>query len=305
MWDQIKAVLLLAIPSSLLIAIGSLLGTFGLAVATLLVIALYTIAYLYSDQTLLRVSQAQPIRHDEYPGLYAIAKELTEKIGIPTPRLYLIPAAYPIAFATGRGRNHAAIAISEGLIQRLSIRELQAIMAHQIAHIYNRSVWLATLLALWLSAVTTVAVKLNKIFNFSRSYRNDQQQSHFGARYFYLSATLFSCCELLAASRTRQYAADAFAAKISNDPFALATALRKLIATSIEPPVVYLAATASLIAVSPSDGQLATQSSTHPPTDDRIEKLIRMVGRSSDSQSDPPINASRRRLVGPKSAPGL
>lgn len=305
MWDQTKAVLLLAVPSSLLIAIGSLLGTFGLAVTSLLVIALYTVAYFYSDQALLRISQAQPIKHDEYPGLYAIARELTEKIGIPTPRLHLVPTAYPIAFSTGRCRNHAAIAISEGLIQKLSIRELRAVMAHQIAHIHNRSVWLATLLALSLSAVTWAVVGLNKLFNFSPTSQNDQQQSLLGMRFLFILETVSGCWELLVASRRRLCVADAFAAKISNDPFALANALRKLLATPIEPPGVYFAAAASWIAVRPSHRQMAPQTSIHSPTDDRIENLIRMVGRSSDSQSDPPKNVSRRRLIGPKSAPGL
>ncbi len=302
MVNQLKALGLLAVLSSMLITLGALMGPMGLAVAIVLAVAMNALSYFHSDRIVLRMHQAQQMSRDDYPGLIAIAEELSVKAGIPTPKLYIIPANYPNAFATGRNPKHGVVAITEGLIQLLSVRELRGVIAHEIAHIRNRDILLATVAAMITSAITYIAsfFQLSAIFGSSEE-SDDQAHSPVFAMLVSLAAPFGACLVQLAISRSRKYSADAYAAKISGDPFALANALRKLSGASadvFEEPS--SPGAASLFIVNPLHGRAANWFSTHPPTQERISRLTQLAARASD-QSERQAQQermSRRRAQG-------
>lgn len=280
MINQIKTIGLLAVLTAGLVGLGALLGPTWMSLAIGLAIALNIGSYFFSDRIVLRMHNAVPMEREQYPELTAITEELAQKAGIPTPRLYLIPAHYPNAFATGRNPNHGVVAITEGLIQLLTTRELRGVIAHEIAHIRNRDVLIATIASMFAAAITYLV----NIFQFSALFGNSEDEdapSPLAGLAFALVAPFGAGLIQMAISRAREYIADAFAAEISGDPRALASALQKLSgasATVYEEPS---AATASLYIVNPLHGGIANWFSTHPPAEERVKRLMAMVPASS------------------------
>lgn len=280
MINQIKTIGLLAVLTAGLVGLGALLGPTWMSLAIGLAIALNIGSYFFSDRIVLRMHNAVPMEREQYPELTAITEELAQKAGIPTPRLYLIPAHYPNAFATGRNPNHGVVAITEGLIHLLTTRELRGVLAHEIAHIRNRDVLIATIASVFAAAITYLV----NIFQFSALFGNSEDEdapSPLAGLAFALVAPFGAGLIQMAISRAREYIADAFAAEISGDPRALASTLQKLSgasATVYEEPS---AATASLYIVNPLHGGMANWFSTHPPAEERVKRLIAMVPASS------------------------
>lgn len=276
MINQLKTIGLLAVLTAALVGVGSLLGPAWMTGAIVLAIALNIGSYFFSDRIVLRMHSAVEVDRDQFPELVTMTEELARNAGIPTPRLYLIPAHYPNAFATGRNPQHGVVAVTEGLLQMLTPREIRGVIAHEIAHIRNRDVLIATIAAMFAAAITYLV----NIFQFSALFGSSEDEdapSPLTALAFAVLAPFGAGLIQMAISRAREYIADAFAAEISGDPQALASALQKLSgasATVYEEPS---AATASLYIVNPLHGGIANWFSTHPPAEERVKKLLAMV----------------------------
>lgn len=276
MINQLKTIGLLAVLTAALVGLGSLLGPGWMTGAIVLAIALNIGSYFFSDRIVLRMHNAVEVDRDEYPELVTMTEELAQRAGIPTPRLYLIPAHYPNAFATGRSPKHGVVAVTEGLLQMLSLREIRGVIAHEIAHIRNRDVLIATIAAMFAAAITYLV----NIFQFSALFSSSEDEdapSPLAGLAFAIVAPFGAGLIQMAISRAREYVADAFAAEISGDPQALASALQKLSASSATVYEEPSAATASLYIVNPLHGGIANWFSTHPPAEERVKKLLAMV----------------------------
>lgn len=284
MLNQIKTLLLLGLLSSGLVALGAMLGTTWMLVALVLAIVLNVGGYFFSDRIVLSMHGAVEIDPEEYPQLHRMTEELANNAGIPTPRLFLIPADYPNAFATGRNPEHGVVAVTQGLCQLLNEREIRGVIAHEIAHIRNRDILIASIAAMIAAAITYVAnfLQFSALFGGSEE---DDAPSPLAAFAFALVAPIGAALVQMAISRSREYLADAYAAEISGDPQALANALKKLTHASPYVDEEPEPATASLFIVNPLHGGIANWFSTHPPAEDRIEKLLAMASRRSSNET--------------------
>lgn len=286
MWSQLKTVLLLGILSTLAVGAASYVAP-GWAMTFVAAAVLLNLgAYFFSDRFVLRVHGAQPIGDREHPALHRMNQELAHAAGIPAPRLYLIDADYANAFATGRGPRHAAVAVTRGLMQRLTRREVRGVLAHEIAHVENRDVLIATIAAMMAAVVSGAAnaLQFSALFSGSAQQQEDSEASSpLTGLLFAMVAPIAASLVQLAISRSREYVADARAARITRDPEALASALERLAlsaATEHARPIP-APATASLFIVSPLAGveSVAALFSTHPPVGERIRRLRRLMGR--------------------------
>lgn len=281
MINQLKTLLLLGCLTAGLASIGAMLGPAWLVGALGLAVAINLGGYFFSDRIALRMQGAVEMERDRHPRLFAMTEELAERAGIPTPRLYWIPADYPNAFATGRNPRHGVVAVTEGLCRLLDEREIRGVIAHEIAHIRNRDVLVATIAAMIAAAISALA----NFLQFSALFGGGDDEdapSPLAALGLAIVAPIGAALLQMGISRSREYLADADAAQFSGDPRALAAALQKLVAGSQhacdEPPP----ATASLFIVNPLHGGVANWFSTHPPAEERIRRLLAMAGESSD-----------------------
>ena len=285
MLNQFKTLVLLGLLTTGLIATGSLLGPTWMAGALVMAVALNVAGYFFSDRIVLRMHGAAEIDRKQYPTLHAMTEELAGNAGIPTPRLYMIPAHYPNAFATGRNPEHGVVAVTEGLCQMLTDREMRGVIAHEIAHIRNRDVLIATVAAMIAAAITYIA-NILQFSAFFGSSDDEDAPSPVATLAFALIAPLGAGLVQMAISRSREYLADSYAAEISGDPQALASALQKLAIASQDVHEEPSPATASLFIVNPLHGGIASWFSTHPPTLERIERLMAMSQSSSGNLFD-------------------
>ena len=285
MWNQLKTILFLGSLTALAVAAASVFApSWAFAIAAVAVV-FNAAMYFWSDRLVLRLHRARELARDEAPALHAMNARLAAAAGIPVPRLYLVEAGYANAFATGRGPGHAAIAVTSGLLERLTTRDLLGVMAHEMAHVANRDVLIASIAAGLAAIVSAIAnaVQFSALFGSTSSSGDDEQSSPIGALPFALVAPLAATLVQLAISRSREYVADATAARLTGDPEALASALARLARAAEErgglpAPA---AATASLFIVNPLSGAngLMTLLSTHPPMEQRIARLLRMARR--------------------------
>jgi heat shock protein HtpX len=278
--NQVKTVLLLGALSAVLIAIGGFIGG-GRYLPTFLVIAVIMnfVSYFWSDKIVLRMSGAREVSPAEAPRLHAIVEELAVRANIPKPRVYLTPETQPNAFATGRNPQHGAVAVTAGIMQLLSERELRGVLAHELAHIRNRDILIASVAATVASAVTMIANMLQwgAIFGMGRS-DDDGDSSPLGALALAIVAPIAATLIQLGISRSREFVADQSGAEISGDPEALASALEKLHRTAQRIPAHVEPATASMYIVNPFSGAAMLKLfSTHPPVQERIAKLRGMM----------------------------
>lgn len=277
MKNQLKTILLLGGLSVLLVGIGGAISPTFMYLMLGLAIAMNFGAYFYSDKLVLRMSRARELSATEAPQVHAIVEELSERAQLPKPRVYLIPEGQPNAFATGRNPEHAVVAVTDGILQLLNRRELRGVLAHELSHVKNRDVLVATVAAAIATAVTYIAHVL-QFSAFFGGMQDDDEGSPFGALILALVAPLAASLIQMGISRSREYMADATGAEISGDPEGLARALEKLqmgaqrISPHAEP------ATASLYIVNPfSAGQsLMHLFSTHPPMEERVQRLRAM-----------------------------
>jgi heat shock protein HtpX len=235
------------------------------------------VMYWFSDRLALAAHRAQPVTPAEAPTLYRIVDRLTRRAGLPMPRLYLIPSPAANAFATGRNPSHAAVAVTEGILHLLTERELEAVLAHELSHVKNRDVLIATIAAAVAGIISTVG---HVAMFFGGGSRDGERGGGLAAIAWLIVAPLIAVLIQLAISRSREYGADASGAALSGDPEALASALARLEQTQGVRPYEFAGpATAHLFIVNPLRGRAASIMnllSTHPPVEQRIERLLAM-----------------------------
>lgn len=274
MKNQIKTILLLGVLSSLLIGFGAVLGRQWVGLFTILALAFNLGAYFFSDKLVLRMHRAEPITEAQSPRLYAMIRELAMRAAIPMPRVYRIPSPQPNAFATGRNPAHGVVAVTDGILEVLTERELRGVLAHEIAHIRNRDILVSTIAAAVAGAVASISNMLQWTAIFGGG--DDDAPNPIAALGLAIIAPIAATLVQLGISRSREYLADETGAELSGDPVALASALEKLDrAAHVVPPVTAAPATASLFIVNPFSGTrgLVHLFSTHPPMADRIRRL--------------------------------
>ena len=279
MKNQIKTILLLGVLSAILIGFGAMLGRQWVAGFTILAIILNFGAYFWSDKLVLRLHRAQPVSEAEAPRLYAVIRELAMRAQIPMPRVYRVPSPQPNAFATGRNPEKGVVAVTDGILQILTERELRGVLAHEIAHIRNRDILVSTIAAAVAGAIAYIANMLQWTAIFGGG-SDDDGPNPIAALALAIVAPIAATIVQLGISRSREYLADETGAALSADPEGLASALAKLEhAAHVVPPATAVPATASLFIVNPFAGArgLATLFSTHPPMAERIRRLRGML----------------------------
>ncbi|MGC8916712.1 MAG: zinc metalloprotease HtpX [Thermoanaerobaculum sp.] len=281
MGNTVKTVLLLGLLTGLLLAIGDALGgNQGLVLALGIAGLMNFVGYFFSDKIALAMHRAQPVSEAEAPELYAIVANLAQRAQIPMPRLYVISELQPNAFATGRSPRHAAVAVTEGLLRTMNREELAGVLAHELAHVKNRDILTASVAATLAGAITVLARMVGYALMFGGRDR-DESGSAWGGIFLLIVAPVAALLIQLAISRSREFAADEKAARITGNPLGLASALRKLAALTERVPMeTAQPATASLMIANPfSGGGLMKLFSTHPPIGERIARLEALVGR--------------------------
>ena len=283
--NQLKTVLLLGAMSALLVGLGALVAPSYLYLFGALALLMNLGAYFFSDRIVLRMHHAREVSPNEAPDLHAMVADLSARAGIPKPRLFVIPEEQPNAFATGRNPAHGVVAVTQGIVRLLDRRELRGVIAHELAHIRNRDILIASIAAAAASAISYIAHVLSFGALFGGSSQNDDGESNspLGGIVVALVAPIAATLVQLGISRSREYLADATGAEISGDPEALARALLKIErATEIVPVSEPAAATASLFIVNPFGPMAAAARwfSTHPSTAQRVRRLRLMVERA-------------------------
>lgn len=276
--NQLKTIFLLGSLSALIVGVGAALTPGAMYIALGIALLMNLGAYFFSDRLVLAAHGAREIAPAENPRLHALVDELARAAEIPTPRLYLIPSPQPNAFATGRNPQHGVVAVTEGILEALPERELGGVLAHEIAHIKNRDILVATIAAVLASVVTHLANVLSFSAFFGGSSSDEEEggaSSGASALAFAILAPLGATLVQLGISRSREYLADETGARLCGDAEALARALERLEELAAHVPQQEpQPATASLFIVNPLHaGRLAGLFSTHPPTEERCRRL--------------------------------
>lgn len=282
MVNRIKTYLLLGILTVVLVWIGGFFGKEGMIIALIFAFLLNFISYFFSDKIVLAMYRARELKENEEPYLHRIVEELSYRCGIPKPKIYIINSPTPNAFATGRNPKNAVIALTTGIIELLDENELKGVISHELTHIKNRDILIATIAATIAGAITFLARMLQYMAYFGSFDRDDRRGNVFEIFALLLFAILAPIAALiiqLAISRSREYLADEGGAKITQNPLYLANALRKLAYGVKRYPMVNAnPSTSSLFIVNPFSGRtLLTLFSTHPPIEERIKRLERMI----------------------------
>ena len=275
--NQIKTVLLLGALTGLLLLVGGLLGgQSGLIVALILSVVMNFGAYWFSDKLVLAMYKAKEVK-DKDSKLYKIVKEVSGKAGIPVPKVYSIPSEQANAFATGRGPKHAAVAATEGIMKLLSEAELKGVIAHEISHVKNRDILVATIAATIAGVISFIA----QMAQFSAMFggRDDDSRGNVvGLLILAILTPIIAMIIQLAISRSREYIADESGAKIIKSSSGLSSALEKLEREAKRNPMrLGSQATASLFIVNPFSGRaMINLLSTHPSAESRIARLRKL-----------------------------
>jgi heat shock protein HtpX len=269
----IRTTLLLATLTGMLVVLGALIGGPSTAAMFLAIGLLINLgSYWFSDKIALKMSRAQPLSEDEEPRLHQIVRELAFSAGIPMPKLYMIPADQPNAFATGRNPKHSAVAVTRGITQLLSEAELRGVLAHELAHIRNRDILTTSIAAAIGGAITWIAYMLLWFGG-----DDDSPFGLVGALAMMLLAPIAASLIQLGISRQREFSADATGARIAGSSNALADALERLEAGARAMPMKVNQAAEPLYIVKPfSGGGVAGLFSTHPPIEERVRRLREM-----------------------------
>jgi heat shock protein HtpX len=274
--------LLIAGLTGLLIAIGGAIGGGALYLFVAVAVGMNVVGYWFSDKLALRVSRAKPVRPGELPQLEAMVADLADRAQVPVPRLYLIPSNAPNAFATGRNPQHAAVAVTEGLLAELPAEEVRGVLAHEFGHIKNRDILVSTIAAMIAGAISAVASILQFSMLFGGSDEEDSPLGLIGTLAAIIVAPIAAMLLQLALSRQREYLADATGAQLLGQAAPLADALENLERGARAIPLNVNPATASLYAVNPLPRRgLATLFMTHPPIGERIRRLRALDGQRS------------------------
>lgn len=270
--NGIKTAVLLAAIGGLFMLIGQVLGQqSGLIVGALIAIVFVGGQYWFSDKIAIKAARAIPVTEQQMPEYYAIVRELTERAGLPMPKLYVTPDMQPNAFATGRNPHHAAVAVTKGILEICTWDELRGVLAHEISHVGNRDILISSIAAGLALAITFVS---RMAFFFGGSEENGG--NIFAQLAMLILAPLAAAVLQMALSRSREYEADMSGARLIGDGEPLARALAKLEMSSRQIPMGVNPAMAPLYIVNPLNGrkiQFKNLFSDHPPTEDRIRRL--------------------------------
>ena len=286
--NGLKTAALLGLLSALILAAGWLIGgTTGLLIAAVISLAMNGFSYFFSDKLALRSMGARPVTEAQAPELYAMVRDLSQSAGQPMPRLYVSPTAQPNAFATGRNPQHAAVAVTEGIVQMLTPRELRGVIGHELSHVYNRDILISSVAGA-LAGMITLLAQLAWFIPLGSSSDDDREGGMLGALFMLILGPIAATVIQLAISRSRDYQADASGAKLTGDPAALASALKKIDYGTRAlplPPEGQLTSTAHLMIANPFRAQgLANLFSTHPPMAKRIARLEELAANSGPIQ---------------------
>ena len=281
MANTLKTTLFLLVLTAVLLLVGGAVGgRGGMVIALVIALAMHATSYWYADKIILGMYRAQEVTEAEAPHLYASVRRLAQRAQLPMPRVYIIPADAPNAFATGRNPDHAAVAVTEGMLHFLDQHEIEGVLAHELAHIKNRDTLIMTITATIASAVMFLANMAQWAAIFGGFSRDDDEGGggFLGLLVAIIVAPLAATLVQMAISRTREFAADAVGAQIAGTPHDLANALEKLAYASERVPADVAPATAHLFIVNALSGQrLANIFSTHPPIAERVRRLRRMT----------------------------
>ena len=285
--NSIKTFFLLLLMTIFFLFIGQLLGGIrGMQIALVLAIITNFISYFFSDSMVLAAYKAKPVSQEQDPRLHSIVTELAMEAKIPVPKIYKINTSMPNAFATGRNPQHAAVAVTEGILRILDDRELRGVLAHELAHVKNRDILISCIAATFAGAIMTL-VRMGLLFSGGRNDRNNS--NIIITLLLMILAPVAASLIQMAISRSREYIADADGAKMSGDPLALASALRKLAYGNSRQQNNVSESTAHMFIVNPLTGKnLQGLFSTHPPIDDRIKRLEKMAGVFNKSNQETP-----------------
>jgi heat shock protein HtpX len=274
--NYLKTTLLLAGLSGLLLAIGALLGGRWITIMLVVAIALNGVAYFFSDKIAIRAARAVPVSEAEFPELYQIVRGLADRAGMPMPRLYVSPSPQPNAFATGRNPENAAVAVTHGILPILDRRELEGVLAHELSHVQNRDILISSVAATIGAVITWIA----QLAFFLPLGGDDDDGNPLAALLMLILAPIAALLIQMAISRSREFGADSSGARLTADPLALASALRKIEAYARgTPPATTNPSTAHLFISNPFKGGagVANLFSTHPSTAERVDRLERMA----------------------------
>ncbi len=272
-------ILLIALTAMLVLLGGALGGRGGMMIGLVMALVMNVGSYWFSDKIVLRMYGAQEIDERAAPGLHATVRRLATRAGIPMPRVYMIDGDSPNAFATGRNPDHAAVAVTSGIMRILSDDELEGVLAHELAHVKNRDILISTIAATLAGAITYMAhmVQWSAFMGGARSDDDEGGSSMAGGLLMAFLAPIAAMLVQMAVSRAREYEADATGARIAGRPDGLSRALGKLHMASEALPMNANPATAHLFIVNPLSGRaLMRLFSTHPPIEDRIARLAAM-----------------------------
>ncbi len=273
MANTFKTALLLTVMTLLLLFIGQGFGgQRGMLIALVFAGVMNFVSYFFSDKIALAMYRAQPVSREDLPRVYSVVERLTQKIGLPMPKIYVIPMDSPNAFATGRNPNHASVAVTQGILNLLNDEELEGVLAHELGHVRNRDILISSIAATLAGAVTYLA-RFGMFFG-GMGDRDERRGGGMGALLMLIVAPIAAMLIQLAVSRSREYEADHTGAGFTGNPYALASALAKLDAYSRRVPMMATPSTAHLFIVQPLLGvNFGNLFSTHPPIAKRIERL--------------------------------
>ncbi len=274
--NNLKTAVLLAGLSGLLIAVGGAIGGMNGAIVFFVIALVMNFgSYWFSADIVLRSTGAHEISRDQDPQLFAMVEDISKRAGMPMPRVYAMDSMQPNAFATGRSPEHAAVAVTAGIRQLLSERELRAVLGHELAHVKNRDVLTSSIVAAIASAISMIAWM-------GMWFGGGDRRNGVGSLLALIVAPIAATLIQLGISRSREFQADADGADISGDPEALASALQRIEMGARRVPMKVPESTAHLFIANPFAGMRGAKLlSTHPPTEERVARLLRRAGRSA------------------------
>ena len=279
MGNAFKTAFLLTLLTLLLMGIGRYFGgQNGMILALVFAAVMNFVSYFYSDKIALSMYRAKPVTREELPRAFATVERLTQKIGIPMPKMYVIPTESPNAFATGRNPQHASVAVTHGILGLLNDEELEGVLAHELGHVNNRDILISSVVATVAGAITMLASmgRWAMIFGgYGGRDRSERSGGGLAGLFMLFVAPIAASLIQLAVSRSREYQADATGAHTTGNPYALASALQKIDAYSRRVPMQATPSTAHLFIIQPLLGGMSFGNlfSTHPPVAKRIERL--------------------------------
>jgi len=275
--NYLKTALLLGLLTGLIVVCGQLLGgTSGMVIALVVAAGMNLVSYWFSDRIVLAMYRAKPVEPAAAPRFHAIVDRLVARAGMPKPKLFVLPEAAPNAFATGRNPSHAAVAVTQGLLELMSDEEVEGVVAHELAHIKNRDILIASVAATIAGAISLLAsmARWGAIFG-GQGGRDERGGGVLGLIAMAIVAPLAALVVQMAVSRSREYAADATGAVIAGNPYGLARALEKLGQYARRVPLAASPSTSHMFIVMPlSTSGLTSLFSTHPPIPERIRRLV-------------------------------